>query len=293
MFNKELMVSVKMITYKHEPYIRQAIEGVLMQQLDFEFDLIIADDCSPDNTYEIVNNIIGNHPKGYRIKYFRHGKNIGILANSIYALNQCKGKYVGICEGDDYWTDPLKLQKQVEFLENNKDFSVCGTYTQILNNDGLSQQQQNITHETINHYDIVLGKSIPTLSLLFRNIKLDFRRYEENPFFMDQYILLLLTKDGSLGAKLSFYSAVYRYHGTGINSGNTYSKNVKTSLGVKFNFIKLHYDKKAIAAFNKFLNKFFWNHLRYLHHKEFFKAFLITIRFYISFLVWNFKNKFC
>jgi glycosyltransferase involved in cell wall biosynthesis len=74
MTNNSIMVSVSMITYKHELYIREAIEGVLMQQVNFPVELIIADDCSPDNTSTIVEEIIENHPNGHWIKYFRHSQ---------------------------------------------------------------------------------------------------------------------------------------------------------------------------------------------------------------------------
>lgn len=130
-----LLVSVHMITYNHEKYIAQAIEGVLIQATNFDFELVIADDCSPDNTQEIVEEIIKNHPKGYKIKYFRHEQNIGMNANAKFAIDNCKGKYIAICEGDDYWTDPLKLQKQVDFLESNPDFGLCHTnYSRYIHN---------------------------------------------------------------------------------------------------------------------------------------------------------------
>jgi glycosyltransferase involved in cell wall biosynthesis len=129
----DIMVSVSMITYKHEQYIQQAIEGVLMQQTDFNYELIIADDCSPDNTEEIVKNIIQTHPNGHVIKYFRHETNIGMQPNGTFAGEQCKGKYIAICEGDDYWIDPLKLQKQVDFLEHNPEYGLVHTDLNILN----------------------------------------------------------------------------------------------------------------------------------------------------------------
>lgn len=130
-----ILLSVEMITYKHETHIKQAIEGVLIQATNFDFELVIADDCSPDNTQEIVEEIIKNHPKGYKIKYFRHEQNIGMNANAKFAIDNCKGKYIAICEGDDYWTDPLKLQKQVDFLETNPDFGLCHTnYSRYIQN---------------------------------------------------------------------------------------------------------------------------------------------------------------
>ena len=88
-----------MITYGHEKYIKQAIEGVLMQETNFNFELIIADDCSPDETESIVKNIVDTHPRGHIIKYFRHDKNLGMQANGIFAVLQCTAKYIAICRG--------------------------------------------------------------------------------------------------------------------------------------------------------------------------------------------------
>ena len=133
MNNETLLVSVVMITYGHEKFIEQAINGVLMQECSFDFELIVANDCSPDNSDTIIQSIIDNHPKGSKLKYVRHNKNIGMNANADFAMANCKGKYIAICEGDDYWTDPLKLQKQINFLETNLDFGLVHTDCEILN----------------------------------------------------------------------------------------------------------------------------------------------------------------
>ena len=109
-------VSVCMITYGHEKYIREAIDGVFMQETNFEIELIIADDASPDGTKEIIASICKNHPKGNSIKYFRQDSNIGMMPNFVFALTKSEGEYVAVCEGDDYWIDSLKLQKQVDFV---------------------------------------------------------------------------------------------------------------------------------------------------------------------------------
>jgi len=117
----KLKLSALIITYNQAEYISQAIDGILMQETNFEFELIIANDCSPDNTDEIIRNYIDTHPKASCIKYFRHPKNIGMMHNFAFALKECKGEYIAICEGDDYWTDPQKLQKQVDVMEQNPD----------------------------------------------------------------------------------------------------------------------------------------------------------------------------
>ncbi|WP_072944303.1 glycosyltransferase family 2 protein [Flavobacterium granuli] len=120
-------VSVCMITYNHEKFIAEAINGVLMQECDFEIELIIANDCSPDQTDEVIQNILENHPRASWIKYIKQEKNIGIMPNFIFSLNQCKGDFVAMCEGDDYWITKDKLQKQVDILESNNNVGLVYT----------------------------------------------------------------------------------------------------------------------------------------------------------------------
>lgn len=169
--DNKLMVSVSMITYKHEAFIQHAIEGVLIQETNFEYDLIIADDCSPDKTQEIVENIIASHPKGNLIKYFRHKKNIGMQPNGFFVANQCHGKYIAICEGDDYWTDPLKLQKQVDFLEANEKYGMV--HTDFIAYNELLQKMENYfpkadTNDSCFYNLLTENNSIGTLTVCFR-----------------------------------------------------------------------------------------------------------------------------
>lgn len=128
-----IMTSICMITYNHEKFIGEAIVGVLMQKTNFEYELIIANDCSPDKTDEIVNEYINTHPKGNRIRYFSHKQNLGMIPNFVFAMQQCQGKYIALCEGDDYWIDPYKLQKQVDFLEANADYGLVYGKARIYN----------------------------------------------------------------------------------------------------------------------------------------------------------------
>ena len=135
-----MKVSVLMITYYHEEFIEAAINGVLMQDCNFSFELIVADDNSPDQTVLVVDKLKRQHLKGDIIKYTKHQKNKGANSNLLWALKQSKGEYIAICEGDDYWTDPLKLQKQVDFLEQNPDYG--------------------LTHSDVNHFYQNTGKLV-------------------------------------------------------------------------------------------------------------------------------------
>ena len=124
-------VSVLVVTYNHANYIRQCLDGILMQQTNFSFEIILGEDESNDGTREICMEYAERFPK--KIKLLLHSReNVLYIdgrptgrANLIACLKESNGKYIAQCEGDDYWTDPLKLQQQVDFLENNDDYVVC------------------------------------------------------------------------------------------------------------------------------------------------------------------------
>src|SRR5258708_13979176 len=114
--NSEYIVSIPMCAYNHERFIAQAIEGVIRQQTNFKYKLIIGEDCSPDKTRQIVKKYADEYPD--KIKAFLHEKNIGAHANSKILFNACTTKYIALCDVDAYWCDDTKLQKQVDLLEN-------------------------------------------------------------------------------------------------------------------------------------------------------------------------------
>lgn len=161
-----------MPNYGQDQFISQAILGVLSQKADFEIELIVANDCSPDNTEAIVQEIIHTHPNGSWIKYTRHAENKGAIPNFAWSISQAKGKYIAICEGDDYWTDPLKIQKQVDFLEKNKDYSIIFHKVKEIDASG-NQTDTNILNspEEEQTYDLkhlTAGNFIHTPSVVFR-----------------------------------------------------------------------------------------------------------------------------
>lgn len=210
---KDLVISVCMITYGHEKYIREAIEGVLIQKCDFEVELIIANDCSPDNTNSIIENILENHPEKISVKYFNHDKNLGMMPNFIFALQQCSGKYIALCEGDDYWTDHLKLQKQVDFLEANSDYVLCFHQVDILKLDG-EIVEDFITkvpddYETIESL-VTFGNYIHTPSVVFRNVIKEFPfEFQLSPIG-DYFLYIMLAEYGKI-KYLNEKMAIYRF----------------------------------------------------------------------------------
>lgn len=207
---KNYTVSVCMTTYGHEKFIQKAIEGVLMQKCDFDVELIVANDCSPDNTDIIINEIIKTHKKAYWINYIKHEKNIGMMPNFMYTLQQSNAKYIAICEGDDYWTDPLKLQKQVDFLEANSEYVLCFTNTKIKtktslvdNNLIVPKNYENI--ETLANE----GNYIHTPTVVFKNIIKEFPSQIKHSPIGDYFIYMLLAEHGKIHF-IDEYTTVYR-----------------------------------------------------------------------------------
>lgn len=117
------LLSVFMITYNHEKYIAEAIESALMQKTSFKYEIVIGEDCSTDQTRETVLEYATRYAD--KVKPIYQERNVGANKNAASVREACKGKYIALLEGDDYGIDPLKLQKQVDFLEAHPDFSIC------------------------------------------------------------------------------------------------------------------------------------------------------------------------
>lgn len=210
-----IIVSICMITYNHEKYLNQAIDGILMQETNFDFELIIANDNSPDNSDSIIKNYINNHPLGKKIKYLKNEKNIGMMPNFIQAIENCTGKYVALCEGDDYWTDIKKLQKQVDFLENNQKYVICFHHANIDKNGSIIPD--NITRKVkpkTSIKDLSKGNYIHTCTVLFRNHLFEgFPEYFYKAPVGDYFLHMLNSKYGKIFC-IEECMANYRVHET-------------------------------------------------------------------------------
>src|SRR5882762_4326458 len=116
-------VSVAMICYKQEQFITQAVESAMMQKTDFPYELVISDDCSPDSTREIALDLQRRYPD--RIRLLLPETNRGMMSNFVQTLRACTGDYIALLEGDDYWIDARKLQKQADLLDTHPEFPAC------------------------------------------------------------------------------------------------------------------------------------------------------------------------
>ena len=240
-----------MATYGHERFIAQAIDGVLMQDTSFSFELIIANDHSPDGTDQLVQNYINNHPKGNLIRYFHNQKNMGMLSNFLFALDKTKGRYIAICEGDDYWTDPLKLQKQVDFLDLHENINVC--FHQIdyvdINSKNIGSPEYQFdcsVSQYLSYENLIESWNINTCSIVFR------KTFERVPSFIntfkvgDQPLFYFMNMN-----KCSYYihDVMASYRITDLGSTGTFVKNELKS-DLEFPFL----DKINELSNNKYSN---------------------------------------
>jgi glycosyltransferase involved in cell wall biosynthesis len=242
-----------MITYGHEKYIEEAIKSVLMQQYDFEIELILSNDCSPDSTDVIIQNIINTHPKAHLIHYTKHQKNIGMMPNFIFALKQCKGKYIALCEGDDYWTDPMKLQKQIEFLEKNDDF-VLTFHNALIHNNFTNTKYPFLENYNIDEFEVshIFERwIIPTASMVFKNnLTSDFPDFFTYATHGDLALQMYLSKFGKFKGFDDILS-VYRINQSSVtaNSFSSFTQNNKHV--IQLHLMDDYFEKKYTKQIRK------------------------------------------
>jgi glycosyltransferase involved in cell wall biosynthesis len=204
------------MTYNHAKYIRRCLGGFVMQKTSFPFEILVHDDASTDGTAAIVREFEALYPHHFRCVYqtenqFAHQNTLGNVL-----LPMAQGKYIALCEGDDYYLDPLKLQRQVELLESSPQFLMCFTNSTIVDeNDGLLSPSRvpDEKKRAIDQVDVLTGFCPPTNTLLARaDILMDVVwSAPHNVRNMDFYIAALVTNSGSV-AYIDAVTAAYRKH---------------------------------------------------------------------------------
>ena len=230
--NSKLLVSVCCITYNHEKFLAQCIESVLMQEGDFELEFVIGEDCSTDRTREVLKAYELKYPEIIRPIYY--SVNQGAIKNSLTALASCSGKYIALVEGDDYWIDPLKIQKQLDFMEANAEFSMCFTDAEVVNDTGIEFEPMfaDVKRDILSMEDFVISDKVfaPTATLFFRNIlpkpAPTFQTVATNGDIAIHLLLADLGKVKYIRGK----TAVYRHHFGGVTKSDEHKARVDERL---------------------------------------------------------------
>jgi glycosyltransferase involved in cell wall biosynthesis len=261
------LVSIVCLTYNHERYIAQAIEGFVMQKTDFDYEIIIHDDASQDGTAEIIKKYENKYPQLIKPIYQKENqasKERGRVTRLAFA--EAQGKYIALCEGDDYWTDPLKLQKQVDFLEENPEYTLTCHRYKIYNSttkeyspdfehkffeDKKSNVEINL--ETFFNHWITI-----TLSIVFRAKALEINEFKKYKYFMDIYLYYHLLLKGK-GYAFNDIMGVYNKHEGSIWSSLNDRKKQRSHIKIlgelfKFNKADPYLEKKYNTVLNKYQN---------------------------------------
>jgi glycosyltransferase involved in cell wall biosynthesis len=206
------LVSVIIITYNQENYIGQALESIVTQKTSFEFEVLVGDDMSTDKTPAIISDFAQRYPA--IIKPIIRKKNLGPAPNFVETLKLSQGRYIAICEGDDYWTDPLKLQRQADFLDANPDCVVCFHPVRVIYENGTHEDEiYPVQKDGFTLERLVEGNFIQTNSVMYRAT--NYNDLPDDILPLDWYLHLYHAKMGGIGF-IDKTMAVYRRHKGGI-----------------------------------------------------------------------------
>jgi glycosyltransferase involved in cell wall biosynthesis len=221
MSNKPL-VSVAMIAYNHRPFIREALEGVLAQRRSFPIEIVISDDCSPDGTADIIDEYQARHPD----LFVRRDppRNVGLHANLSRVWTGCRGKYIAMLDGDDWWHSPHKLSTQIAFMEANPDCSISGHRVRLLQMEG--NQEVELPADSYPYpekrtvRDLILTNCLATCSVVFRHGIVDaFPPWMLGLSMCDWPLNILHAMHGTVGF-INEQHATYRLHRGGVWSND-------------------------------------------------------------------------
>lgn len=229
MMNKPAKVTVVVVSYNHEKYLVQAVESILVQEVNFDYEIVIADDGSTDNSPAVIDELTNKYPG--KIIGLKASKNQGVRQNVFSSKSQLRGEYVAILDGDDYWNYEQKLQKQVDFLDQNADYNGVfhdakiehvGAADKVLFHYKDRYSQNYVFQENIYPADVVTRKMIlPSSSAVLR---LSALKKEDWGLISDNYsILWKLTCLLIRSSKFYFINetwSVYRNHQKGISKGS-------------------------------------------------------------------------
>lgn len=213
-------ISACIITYRQEDFIIESLTGALAQKLNGSYEVVVGDDLSPDSTPQLIASIVRTDK---RIKMLDSVRNLGMHGNWARTIEACKGEYIALCEGDDFWNESDKLQKQIDLLEQHPDAAACFSNAFVINEEGAVSEYPYVDKEygTIKAEDFFkLNKNpIPTCTLVFRSSYFDGfpKAYFDSPF-ADWILHTLLIQKGDY-IYLPEKTATYRKHGGGVWSG--------------------------------------------------------------------------
>lgn len=261
--NKEsqpLMVSIRCLAYNHEKFIRETLEGFVMQKTNFRFEAIVHDDASTDGTAEIIREYAEKYPDIIKPIYEtenQYSKKDGSLFRITHEA--CKGKYIAFCEGDDYWTDPYKLQKQVDFLETHPDFVMCSHVFKTYKEDSkIFELGLDVKEDVVYDFDSYVSRNYwytQPLTCIYKSSAFHLNEYLKYKYSKDVTLFYHLLKKGK-GLCMKDCMAVYRVHKGGIWAGLSMEERLLADLNTLKGIYDVDLNIDAAMALRSYFMRF-------------------------------------
>lgn len=281
------LVSVAITAYNVGPFISEAIESVLKQKVNFSFEIVIGEDFSTDQTRSICLSYKKQYPK--LIKLILNEKNLGLTPNWVNTLNNCTGKYIALLDGDDYWTDPFKLNKQINFLENNLQFSACAHQTLKIYFDNENSELFGLDTDTIfTLKDTLSHRKFHTSSVVFRrSIWLKYPDFPISIISNERLLYPILAINGPI-----YYfkdcMGIYRLSNQNLTSRITY-KELETDIAM-LSYLKKIYSDFPIYRFRSFLHLCIYTYGKKTKTLPLLKHYVYFVFFSFSYFPSNLKD---
>ena len=291
MFEVKPLVAIHCLVYNHAPYLRDCLEGFVMQQTNFPFVAVVHDDASTDNSAAIIREYEQKYPHIFKPIYeiesiYKKG-GFGAIDNvMLHAINATNAKYVAMCEGDDYWTDPLKLQKQVDFMEANPEYVLCCHRYKIYNqNDGTWDKDyvyqlfeispNGFSFSNQENFKVWITK---TLTLLIRQDALRKMPSKKGfKYWRDVHMNYYLLKQGK-GFCMPLEGSVYRRHQGGIFSALQLTQQRRIGMKIWYELLKYNQDDEILVTFYKNQHNSYRDYIRSRIHNRETKDLVVDIR---------------
>lgn len=266
MENKKPLLSIVLITYNHEKYIRDALDSILMQKTNFDFEIVIGDDSSTDTTPDICREYASKY---CNINYLRYDSNGGVPFNWYTTISRCFGKYIAMLEGDDYWIDENKVQKQVDILEANSEITLCFTSYRRLDiaedKRIISTFDEVFESRFYKALELLTNWTIPhTASVVFRKAIFDIDpRLGKSSFryyFCDTLYFYSIVEHG-LAWCISDVMSVHRTNPQSITRKNNEVSSIKEINNI-YNYLLVDFDKKCHKAIRYRISNVYFNLFR-------------------------------
>lgn len=260
----ELVVSIIVCTYNQERYIAQTLDSILMQHCDFDVEVLVGEDCGTDNTRRICEEYAQKYPQ---VKLLDRPHNLGKQRNFFDALCQARGKYVSMCDGDDYWQDELMLQKEVDYLESHPECVIAYHDSIMVDGEGNVISETEVGENRrcdFSSDELVRGRNISNRTICFRNI-VDFSKIDITGVYNeDTFVYAIVGQYGCGHFMEGLKPSVYRILGGSIWNAQGEIKRAFWAMGTMKAIWKYYKSQKHKVYAPYFMDKYFQANDKYM-----------------------------